>query len=295
MRLTFRTTYGGSEYVDIAATQMARARQQVASGKRVEKASDDPGAMERSVEGRGEIAGLDTYARSADTAAAKLAALDTTLSAMVEKLEQARVATASARGSVVTPTQREAAARTIEGIRDALVADFNSTARGVHVFGGGEVTTPPYALVAGSWTYQGDHTPVSIDIGPGQTVDVTFDGQEVAQGSDSSNILNDLEALIVAVRAGDQAAMASGSDAVERAFQRATRAQSTVGVDQQTLDERKSQITSSKINLSARVSKDEDADLAAAIAEMNRAQTAYNAAIGAMGTVSRQSLLDYLV
>ena len=49
MRVTFKTAYGGSEYLEITAGQAARARQQVMSGKRVEKASVDPGAMMRSI------------------------------------------------------------------------------------------------------------------------------------------------------------------------------------------------------------------------------------------------------
>lgn len=294
MRVTFRTAYGGSEYLEISAGQAAKARQQVMSGKRVEKASDDPGAMMRSIEGRGEIAGLETYTRTADTASSKLATLDTTLGAMVDKLEQARVAVTSAQGSVPTATQREAAALTLEGIRDAFAADLNTTVRGVYLFAGAEATTPAYARVAGSWTYQGDATPVVVDIGPGQTVDVSVDGQSVAQGGDAANILNELEAVIVAVRAGDQSGMAAGAAAIGRAFDRVTRAQSNVGVDQQAIAERKSQISATRLGLLARVSEDEDADLAMAISEMNRADTAYRAALGAIGTASRQSLLDYL-
>lgn len=294
MRVTFRTAYGGSEYVETAASQAARARQQVMTGKRVEKASDDPASMQRAVEGRGEMRSLETYQRTADTATSKLAALDTVLSAVVEKLQQASVATLSARNSVATATQREAAAQTLEGIRDSLVADLNTSFRGVYVFGGGEATTAPYARIAGAWTYQGDNTPVSVDVGPGQTVEVSLDGEAIAQGSEASNILNDLEALIVAVRAGDQAGMTTGTTAIDRAFLRATRAQSGVGVDQQSLAEREGQITATRLAVLARVSKDEDADLAYAIAEMNRADTAYRAALGAVGTASRTSLLDYL-
>lgn len=294
MRVTFRTAYGGSEYVEIAASQAARARQQVMSGKRVQKASDDPGSMQRAVEGRGEMRSLESYQRTADTATSKLAALDTVLSAVVEKLQQAGVATLSARNSVATPTQREAAAQALEGIRDALAADLNTSFRGVYMFGGGESAAPPYARVAGSWTYQGDNAPVSVDVGPGQTVEVSLDGEAIAQGTEATNVLNDLEALIVAVRAGDQAGMTTGTTALDRAFLRATRAQSGVGVDQQTIAEREGQITATRLAVLSRVSKDEDADLAYAIAEMNRADTAYRAALGAIGTASRTSLLDYL-
>ncbi len=294
MRVTFRTAYGGSDYLEITSSQAARARQQMMSGKRVEKASDDPASMQRAVEGRAEMRTLETYQRTADTAMSKLSALDTTLSGMVDKLDQAKVALLSARGTVVTAAQREAAAQALEGIRDSLAADLNTSLRGVYVFGGGQATTAPYARIAGAWTYQGDHTPVSVDVGPGQAVDVALDGQSLAQGADATNILDELETLIVAVRANDAPGMTTGSAAIDRAFQRATRTQTGIGVDQQTITEGESQLAATHLAVKTRVSKDEDADLAMAISEMNRADTAYRAALGAIGTASRTSLLDYL-
>jgi flagellar hook-associated protein 3 FlgL len=294
MRVTFRTAHGGNEYLEAASGQMTTARQQVLSGKRVQKASDDPAAMQRSVEGRGEIGALETYSRTADSALSKLTTIDTVLSAVVDKLTQAKVATLSVQGSIANPQQRESAALTLEGLRDSLAADLNTSVRGAYVFAGSQSTTAPYARVAGSWTYQGNTTPVSVEIGPGQTVDVALDGQALAQGSDAANILNELETLIVAVRAGSNPGMATGAAAIDRAFVRATRTQSGVGVDEQGIGERQLQITSARLSIVTRVSKDEDADLAIAISEMNRAQTAYQAALGAIGTASRASLLDYL-
>lgn len=294
MRVTFRTAYGGTEYLEVTSGQAARARQQVMSGKKLEKASDDPGGMQRAVEGRAEMRTLETYQRTADTAMAKLSALDITLSGMVDKLDQAKVAVMSARGTVVTAAQREAAAQALEGIRDSFAADLNMSFRGVYVFGGGQATTPPYAKVAGAWTYQGDNSPVSVDVGPGQTVEIALDGQALAQGSDTTNILDELEALIVAVRANDAAGMAAGTSAIDRAFQRATRTQTGIGVDEQTISEGQAQLAATHLAVKTRVSKDEDADLAMAISEMNRADTAYRAALGAIGTASRTSLLDYL-
>lgn len=294
MRVTFHTAYGGIEYVNIAAEQAARARQQVQSGKRLEKPSDDPAAMQRAVEGRGEMRTIETYSRTADSAMARLTTLDTVLSSVVDKLQQATVAVVSAKGSNVSQQTRDAAALTLEGLRDSLAADLNTTFGGAYVFSGSQATTAPYVKVGTSWTYQGDNTPVSVEIGAGRTVEVALDGQALAQGIDTTNVLDELEALIVAVRAGDDLGTGSGLTALGRAFSRATRTQSQIGVDEQSIVEGQVQLTASRLAVLTRVSKDEDADLATAISEMNRADLAYKAALGAIGTASRNSLLDYL-
>ncbi len=294
MRVTFRTAYGGIDYVNTAADQLAKARQQLASGKRVEKPSDDPAAMQRAIEGRADMRTIETYTRTSDSALAKITTLDTVLSGVIDKLQQATVSAASVRGSIATQQQREAAALALEGIRDSLVADLNTQFRGSYVFGGSESGTPPYAQVAGVWTYQGDNAPVSVDIGAGRSVEIALDGQALAQGSDADNVLNDLETLIVAVRAGDNAGIDTGMTALERAFARATSTQSKIGVDEAGITDTQSQLTSTRLSLLARVAKDEDADLAGAITEMTRADAAYRAALAAVGNASNNSLLDYL-
>ena len=49
-----------------------------------------------------------------------------------------------------------------------------------------------------------------------------------------------------------------------------------------------------KLASTERLSRLEDADMAEAIAGMTRADAAYRAALGAVGTAARVSLLDYL-
>jgi flagellar hook-associated protein 3 FlgL len=294
MRVTFRALHQGIEYVNAAAADLARARQQVESGKRLHAPSDDPAGMLRAIEGRTEIGALDSYARTADTVTARLASFDAVLTDIVDRLTQATVAATSARGSTATPESREAVAVALEGMRDDLVANVNTTFRGVHLFSGSQVQTAPYALVAGAWTYQGDTATVSADIGQGRTADITLNGQAIVQGTDATNLFTEMDALIAAVRAGDNAAIGTGIDALSRAFNRATRAQSLVGADQQGIANRQLQITATRLAAFTRVSKDEDANLAEAISAMNRADTAYRAALGAVATASRQSLMDYL-
>lgn len=294
MRVTFRAVHEGVEYVNQAAAQLARARRQVESGKRLQTPSDDPAAMLRAVEGRAEIGGLDSYARTADTVTARLATFDAVLTEVVDRITQATVAATSVRGSTATPEAREAVAVSLEGMREDLVANLNTSFRGVYLFSGSQALTPAYARVAGTWTYQGDATGVSADLGQGRSARIALDGRAIAQGSDATDVFTELDALVDAVRAGDNDAIGAGIDALNRAFTRAVRAQSLVGADQQGIANRQLQVTASRLAALTRVSKDEDADLVAAMSEMNRADTAYRAALGAVALTSRQSLMDYL-
>jgi flagellar hook-associated protein 3 FlgL len=294
MRVTFNQLHDGIDAVNFAAAQFDRWQQQVQTGKRVQLPSDDPDAMQRIVQERAELGTIDAYVRSADSAATKLAALDTILTDVVERLTDAQATAASARGSTVTQPQREAAANALSGIRAALLRDVNSTFRGTYLFGGRETETVPYQQVAGAWTYQGDNTAVTVDVGRNRSVAVTVDGQSLVQGSDATDLFTELDNLITAVQAGDNTGVANGMAALRRAFDRAVQTQSRLGADQQGIADEQLQLTNLRLASLKRVSVDEDANLAEAISAMERAATAYRAALGAVGTAANQSLLDYL-
>jgi flagellar hook-associated protein 3 FlgL len=293
MRITFNRLNANLSAINTAAGQMARAKQQVETGRRISVPSDDPAGTRRSIEARAELGRLDAYDRTADSVNARLTLMDTVLNDVVDQLTEGLTTATSARGSAVNQSTRDAAAAKLEGIRNALVSDLNTTFRGTYLFSGSEATTPAYAQVAGVWTYGGDTTAVMAETAPGRTSAITRDGSALAQGTDAANLFTEMDLLITAVQTGDDAGMAAGIQALERAFARATGTQTRVGLDMQTLGEGQLQVQADRIATKANLSKDEDANMAQAITDMTQADTAYRAALQA-ASLQKISLLDFL-
>jgi flagellar hook-associated protein 3 FlgL len=294
MRMTFNAIQGSLDAVNQAAAQFASAQGEVASGKRVQRPSDDPTAMQRAILDQSEIGTLDTYSRASDTAMSRLTVIDTVLGSMVDKLTEATVTATGARGTTVDQTWRNGASATLASLRDALVGDLNTQFRGTSLFAGSEAQSVAYAKVSGVWTYQGDTAPVSADVGRNRAVKLAYDGQAIAQGSDATDLFTEFDALITAVQAGDNAAIGVGVDALTRAFQRTVQAQSQVGLDEKTTSDEQEQLVSWRLAGVTRLAKDQDANMAEAITNMTQAQIAYQSALAAVGKTSKLSLLDYL-
>lgn len=294
MRVTFHSMDAGLEAINRAASQFQRAQGQVASGRRIVVASDDPAGIERVIRGKAEIGAIDAYTRTADSANARLSVMDTVLSDIVEKLTSATATVAGARGSAVPQSARDAAAAALGGIREGLVSDINTSFGGTALFGGSAGAVVPYAQVAGVWTYQGNMDEVALDIGRNRTVAVSVAGQTVVQGADAEDVFTVLDNLVTAVQAGDQAGMADGMAALERAFARATRAQGLVGADLRSIEDEQASLSAFRLASKTRVAADEDTNVAEALTEMSQADTAYRAALGAVGAASKVSLIDYL-
>jgi len=297
MRVIFSDQFrDAAAAINQAATRLAQAQHQVSSGRRITKPSDDPGGSAAAIADHATLSTLDAYKQTADTATSRLTVMDSTLSDIVNKLQAAQTAAASARGSSQTQNQRDAAAAALQGISDALVSDFDVQFHGAYLFGGSAATTTPYVTGAGGVvsSYQGNAASMSMDVGQGRTLQVSFDGSSIAQGSDPSDVFTVLSNLVTAVRAGNDAGIAQGMAALDNATSRATLAQTQVGTALDALDDARTRLTTQRLNVTAHISKTEDADMVSALTQMSAADTAYRAALGAASKVGSESLMDYL-
>ena len=294
MRVIYDVLRDGLSNINRAADQMAEARHEVSSGRRIQVASDDPMGSQQAIGERATLGTIDAYRRSSDSAAARLAAADTVLSGMIDKISAAIVQGTAGSGSEVAPAARTAIVQAIRGLRDSLLADFNTEFNGSALFAGTRTDVAAYASVGGAWTYQGDAASVQIQIDSGRLVSVTLDGQAIAQGSDSANVLTVLDDLANAIETADGAATATAIDGLERAFDRAIQAQGRLGADERGVDEAAARLMAYRTASETRRSKLEDADLSGAITRLTQAETAYRAALGAVSSAERLSLLDYL-
>ena len=243
-----------------------------------------------------ETAAIDQYARATDTVASRLAVVDTVLSDLIIQLERAQVSAASARGTTKTQLQRDAAATDLEGIRDTMFGDMNTSFNGTFVFSGSNSTVAPYTRVGSGpvSAYAGSTSEMIVDIDQQRALKIAFNGQFLTQGGDAQDVFAAFDDLIAAVRAGDDAGIDAGMDAFERMFDRVSTAQGRVGADLRTLDEQKVRLSELRRASVKRLSSLEDTNMAEAITGMAQADAAYRAALGAVNSVTRMSLMDYL-
>lgn len=297
MRVTHNATFiRNSADIERASGELVKWQQQVSSGRRVSAPSDDPAAASGGIRERNEIAVQDQYSEAADSANARLSVIDTVMSDVLVRLTSVRTTILSARGSLIAPAQREAAARELESLRDALASSFNTSFKGTYPFAGSAGTTPPYTrqpdgtIVANAI----DQTPVVLDIDRNTTVQITYSAEAIAQGADAEGLFDHLDRAIAAVRAGNDADMQAASDGIQAVFGRTTAAQSLVGASLRAIEAQQGKVGGLKRASEARIADLEGANLAEAISRMNQADTAYRAALGAISNSGRVSLMDYL-
>jgi flagellar hook-associated protein 3 FlgL len=296
LRVTFNGQFrDATTNVERASERLLQFQRQVSSGRRLDRVSDDPSGASAALGERTKIAQVDQFTRTTDSAYSRLTVIDTVLSDIVTKLTAAQVAATSALGTTPTDAQRTAAAEQLDGLKAALLDDFNTSLQGNYLFAGTKSTTKPYVASGGTVAaYAGSSTEIQVDIEQDRAVTVSFDGGAITKGSDTTDVFAIMDGLIAAVNASDSTAINSGITALQNVFGRVTAAQSRVGAAMQTLDAEKLRLSATKLASSERLSKLEDANMAEAITGMQQADTAYKAALGAAAAAAKVSLMDYL-
>ena len=285
-----------------AQAQLGRAEQQIANrtrelstGRRLNTLSDDPSSSVGAIISRAHVGRIDSYVRATDSVEARLNIVDSVMSDTVTQLTAGLTAVIGARGSEVPPGAREAYAIQLEGIRDTILSAVNTQFNGTYLFSGAASTTEPYTKTAGVVSgYQGSTTSVEIDIDHSTAVQVSRNADALLRGGDANDLFVELEQLIAAVRAGDSAGMDAGTDALNRAFDRATALQSQVGIDLRTTIEQRSRLGTRRVEGVKQVSRHEDADLVESTIALQAAEATYQAALRAIAVRLPLSLMDFI-
>ena len=100
LRVTFNTLFRNSlRDVQRTGADFARAQAQVSSGKRLQQASDDPGAATIGLRERNEIRSVDRYREANDSVDSRLRVVDSVLSDVISSVTRARTRRASGRST----------------------------------------------------------------------------------------------------------------------------------------------------------------------------------------------------
>lgn len=302
MRVSFGQSFDeGLRSIARAAEELAAAQRRVSTGRRIQAPSDDPAGTVQAIRERGSLSTIGSYERAANSAESALAVADVALSDVITQLTAAKTTAAASRSSSRTPAELEAYANEIIGIRDAIFNDINTKFGDTYLFSGAS-RNAAYGIGNNGYEYQGGGAGLEVDITNNRTAQVTFDGTAILDDPGSvivlntppPNILNTLTRLADSIRNGRTAEILAGLDAIDAAFDRAVFAQTQVGITQRTIADVGEQLTVQRLGTVSRISEIEDANMAEAISDLNRAELAQQSALGSFATLARLTLLDYL-
>lgn len=292
MRISFRYQYDTYQN-DLSRTQAAylEAQQQVSTGKRIGRPSDDPGGTLFSVKARALSAALDQYSKNLTTASTTLKTGEAALDEVELAIRRSREIAVQGATGTLDQNARNALADEVARLQKKVV-DLGNTqvADGSYIFAGQKIDTKPFEVDNGALNYRGDAADVMIEISASDTMKASGSGKVVI--GDTWAQLEHLRQNLLAGNAADISQNdISGLDNVE-ANVNAERGQ--IGARLQTVSEYTALHQRRIDDITAQISGVEEIDIAGALVQLQQAETAYQAALQSVSMTSGLSLLNFL-
>lgn len=306
---------------------------QLASGKRINKPSDDAIGLARALNYRVSISTDMRYQRNISEASAQLEFVDNSLTALTENILSAKRIAVTAASGALDDVTRAAVAQQAMQLRDSILSIGNSTFRDRYIFSGFKTNIPPFD--AATYAYQGDagviNAPIDravvmpvnlpgsdvfgyslagvdvVQISGGRYVHYTPGGNtlvqvEIRDTDDTtvldafsfSNVIQMTDILHAAINANDTARIEALIKPFDLIHRQVITLQAEVGSRLSRLDNQTEQLKASVLSMQTLLSDIEDADMAAAAVELNKTETALKALFKSSADVLSLSLLDFL-
>ncbi len=287
---------------------LSDAQQQLTSGKRVQRVSDDPTAAAQAARAMAAETRITSQQRALDASRGNMQLAESALGDAGELLQQARDLVVSAGNGGNTLEDRQSIALQLRGLRaDLLAAANRRDGEGRYLFAGHNGGTKPFeGNFPAAVTYAGDlagyqNSAASPD--PNQLMPFMLNGNlafmQNADPAAPGNVISVFDGLDMAINdlesgADVSATVSNGLGRIDVAAQALSSWRSVAGEMLNSADRLGSVLSQSKLDAQTERSNAEDLDMLQAISDFQNKQTGYDAALKTYSMVQRMSLFDYI-
>jgi len=266
-------------------SRMQTMQQQLSSGRRVSQPSDDPSATVSSMTLRSRRQADEQYLRNMDTASGRLTVTDNALTSLSDRLREFRNLIVTSRNGALGQESQVGIAANMNAIRDEVLDLYNTTYLDRPIFGG---TIQGVTAVDAGGSYQGDDQPIQVRISTDALVRIDVTGHDA--GADT---------VPTALTAIAQNVTTSGAtdadlDLLDSAISTVAQALGDVGARSARVSQTHDLVDSHRLDLTSRISVNEDVDMPEAMMNLSAQQVGYQAALQSAAKIQQTSLVDFL-
>ncbi|MCA9843535.1 MAG: flagellar hook-associated protein FlgL [Dehalococcoidia bacterium] len=294
MRLSEQSRLTANQrYLSTIQEGMAKLQEQLATGRKIQRASDDPAGASLALQHRKNIAYETQMRRNLEGGISFMNVSEAALSGVNDSLQRVRELTVQASSDSLGPNERHAIALEVDELIEHMAQAANTRFGDAFVFSGHQTQTPAYAVTGDpptAVTFQGDTGQRVRRISFQEESPINVVGVNVF-----GTMFDDLIQLSTDLKAGATGVTITGHlGAIDAAIEQVIGGRAELGARTNRFEAALAQSESTNITLQELKRDIEEVDLAEAITKMTSQQTALEAAIGAIGTTSRMSLLNFL-
>lgn len=286
-------TIGNNSLHDLAAirSQMDRTREQMSSGRKILRPSDDPTGIARGMQLSAQATRSDRFVANAQAVQDEIDVVDSQLQSANDLVTQARdIALQGA--NPMNLDSRQALADQIRGIKDQLIAISEAEYAGIKLFSGTVDATQVFDPT--TYTYNGNSGARQRTIDEGVDMTLNVPGDQIF-GNGAASVFAALDELATALDTGNQATITGTSlGKLDSSRAQVLTARSALGARYEQASATEIRQIQNRTNLGQAFSSVMDVDLAQAVTDIKLQEVAYQTTLSALSRIIQPSLLDFL-
>lgn len=277
--------------LESAQGRMDQLQNQLSSGHRVNRPSDDPIGIQNAMRLKSNISSVEQWKSNADEALSYMDTTDSTLGEITSMLHRVKEITVQGANGTYSDVDRGAIADEVDQISDHLKMLANTQVGSKYIFSG--TATDKKLIVDGSFSLETNGSPVNFEIGNNLSLDISVSGEKLFGNSDSG-VLATLKELSADLRSGNSTGIDAALGKLDTDSNNVTTLRTSLGARANRMTALREQLDYTSDNLQENLSSIRDADMAITITDFTNSQNVYKAALAVGAKIIQPSLVDFM-
>lgn len=289
--------------LEAAQGRMDELQNQMSTGHRISRPSDDPVGIENALRIKTNIAMVKQWSNNVNEALGYMNTTDSIMGEMTSMLQRIRELAVQGASDTTPPDARAGIATEVRQLAEQLRVVANTKIGTKYIFSGTNTAQEPMPTPSSSW--QGNSDPVNFQVGNNVSVDITVDGQDLFTNetggtvngrglfanSSFSGVLDD---LATALETNDTNGISASLDGLDQNIDKVLQLRAGLGARINRMTAIRDQLDATAYNLEQNLSDIQDADMAKTIVDFKNQENVFRAALSVGAQIIQPSLVDFM-
>ncbi len=268
------------------------AQEEISTGRRVNRPSDDPQAARRILRAESLLYDIEAHRASLNQGERLLSITEDSLTTVGNLMQRVSEMSVQFANDTYNLEDRQQAADELVQIREQLVDLANTEDNGRYVFGGLGSGTAPFDAAG---NFGGDPGVLEVPVGKGARIEVTLPGGEpFVLGTTGPSLFTTLDSLETALRADNNAAVGALVDEVRGHEDNIRMSRQALGHRFARVENMREALERVEVTATETLLEDRDIDLTESIIRLQQAETGLQGALLVTARLDELNLLNFL-
>ncbi|MHC0038127.1 flagellar hook-associated protein FlgL [Pseudoneobacillus sp. C159] len=277
---------------------MEKYQDQLSTGKKINKPSDDPVTAVRGMFYRSSLNEIDQYKRNLDHGLSWMTATDEALNEVTEVMQRVRELTVQGLNGTNDPAARSAIAEEINQLKEHLGEISNSQFAGKYIFAGTDLKNPPFrsdsAIQNSIKEFRNDnHEKLELQVGMSTNIQINVRGTDIFNNQDIGGLFNVLTDIVNHL-SSNSSANGDYLDKLDKQVDNILKERSDLGARMNRIELAMSRIDGLEVSTTRLLSKEEDVDISQVIMNLKAQENVQRAALSVGARIIQPTLVDFL-